>query len=127
MSHIPSDAAVRSLNCNAGFVERVSAEPFESAEQAWFWTVTTLAARRNGVRNGAAIERPCEPDDILKCLDRLYRTRRIELLHGRILRIYGERQIAPSPGRRGELCDWRLWNEAMERLEAKLRVKGIVR
>src|ERR1700761_3719515 len=119
MSHITAEAPARSPTRNAGFVERVSAEPFESAEQAWFWTAPPLAARRNGIHNGATIERPCEPADILKCLDRLYRTRRIELLHGRILRIYGERQIAPNPGRRGELCDWRLWNEAMERLEAK--------
>src|ERR1700722_2270512 len=113
MSHLSANAPARSLKCNAGFVERVSAEPFESAEQAWFWTVTTLAARRNRIcGNGSAIERPREPDDILKCLDRVPRTRRIELLHGRILRIYGERQTAPNPGRQGEFCDWKLWSEA---------------
>jgi hypothetical protein len=120
--------ATRSPPCKNGFVERVSAEPFHSAEQAWFWTVGALAARRDGTRgNSPRTERPCDPDDILKALDRLYRTRRIELLHGRILRIWGERQMAPNPAHPGERCDWRLWREAMERLESKLRMKGIVR
>ena len=105
------------------------AEPFHSAEQAWFWTVGALAARRDGTTSNhrRRTERPCDPDDVLMCLDRLYRTRRIELLHAHVLRIWGDRQIAPNPSRLGERCDWQLWSEAMERLEGKLRVKGIVR
>ncbi len=87
-----------------------------------------LAARRDGTHSsGSHTERPCDPDDILMCLDRLYRTRRIELLHARILRIWGERGVAPNPAYPRERCDWRLWHEAMERLEWKLRMKGIVR
>jgi hypothetical protein len=102
-------------------------EPFRSAEQAWFWTVGALAARREGTGRGARrIERPCEPDDVVRCLDQLYRTRRIELLHARILRIWGERQCAPNPASARERSDWRLWREAMDRLEGKLRRKGIV-
>ena len=105
---------------------RVQAEPFRSAEQAWFWTVGALAARREGSGGGRGIERPCDPDDVMRCLDQLYRARRIELLHARILRIWGERQCAPNPACARERCDWRLWREAMDRLEWKLRGKGIV-
>ena len=70
--------------------------------------------------------RPCEPDDVMKCLDRLYRQRRIDLIHARIMRIWGERGIAPDPRHLSERGDCALWREAMDRLEWPLRVKGIV-
>lgn len=104
-------------------------EPFASADEAWFWTMAALMARRDGARivSGAGrVARPCEPDDMVKCLDRLYRQRRIDLQHARILRIWGERQQAPDAAAPRERGDWRLWREAMGRLEWPLRVKGIV-
>ncbi|MBV8094757.1 MAG: hypothetical protein JOY71_00325 [Acetobacteraceae bacterium] len=105
------------------------AEPFRTAEEAWLWTFAALTARREGARsvaNAGKIARPCEPDDILKCLDQLYRRRRIDLVHARILRIWGERQMQPNPAHASERCDWRLWREALDRLEWQLRIKGIV-
>lgn len=107
----------------------ISAEPFRCAEEAWFWTAAALTARREGANRGAdrgAVPRPCEPDDVLKCLDTLYRRRRIDLVHARILRIWGERQVSPDPAYASEKSDWRLWREAMSALEWSLRVKGIV-
>jgi hypothetical protein len=104
-------------------------EPFRDAEEAWLWTMAALMARREGARfsaNQGRVVRPCEPDDVVKCLDRLYRQRRIDLVHARILRIWGERQASPSPALAAERSDWRLWREALERLEWLLRVKGIV-
>jgi hypothetical protein len=102
-------------------------EPFRSAEQAWFWTMAALMARRDGSRSSAArTPRPCDPDDVVKCLDRLYRRRRIDLVHARILRIWGERGIAPNPVFPLERRDWRRWREALDRLEWPLRIKGIV-
>ena len=129
MACITRAALTRSPPRNASFAERLPAEPFHSAEQAWFWTVGALAARRDGTGrgSGARVERPCDPDDVIKCLDQLYRTRRIELLHARILRIWGERQTAPNPANPRDRSDWRLWREAMDRLDWKLRMKGIVR
>ena len=104
-------------------------EPFDRAEAAWLWTMAALIARRDGARytaNKGRISRPCDPDDVVKCLDRLYRQRRIELAHARVLRIWGERQIAPSPLVALERHDHTLWSEALERLEWPLRAKGIV-
>lgn len=104
-------------------------QPFRDAEEAWLWTMAALTARREGARfsaNKGIASRPCEPDDVIKCLDTLYRHRRIDLTHARILRIWGERQAAPNPAYAIERCDWRLWREALERLEWSLRVKGIV-
>ena len=104
-------------------------EPFRSAAEAWFWTMSVLEARREGMRasgNSAGTARPCDPDDVTNCLDRLYRQRRIDLLHVRIMRIWGLRRMAPNPAYPSERCDARIWNEAMSRLEWPLRVKGIV-
>jgi hypothetical protein len=102
-------------------------EPFRSAEQAWFWTMAALAARHEGrARCAPAVRRNCEPDDVVRCLDTLYRSRRITLAHARILRLWGERQAAPDAAYAGERGDWQLWREALQRLEWPLRVKGIV-
>ena len=107
--------------------ERV--QPFRSAEEAWIWTMAALTARRDGARytaNKGKIGRPCDPDDVVKSLDALYRQRRIDLLHARILRIWGERGTAPDPAHAMEKADWKLWKEALDRLEWSLRIKGIV-
>jgi hypothetical protein len=104
-------------------------QPFDGAEDAWLWTMAALIARREGARYGAnkgLVGRPCDPDDVVKCLDGLYRQRRIDLAHARVLRIWGERQMTPSPSVGAEKNDYRLWIEALERLEWPLRVKGIV-
>ncbi len=104
-------------------------EPFGSAEDAWFWTMAALAARRDGARfsaNLGRMSRPCEPDDVIKCLDMLYQRRRIGLDHARVLRAWGDRQFSPNPSCVGERRDWHLWREALSRLEWPLRIKGII-
>ena len=70
--------------------------------------MAALMARRAGARytaNQGRAVRPCEPDDVVKCLDRLYRQRRVDLTHARILRRWGERQFAPNPALASEYCD----------------------
>jgi hypothetical protein len=103
--------------------------PFRSAEEAWLWTMAALQARREGARytaNRGLVSRPCEPDDVVRCLDALYRGKRIELVHARVLRVWGERQMPPNPSYATERSDARLWRQALERLDWPLRVKGIV-
>jgi hypothetical protein len=111
------------------FASLAKAEPFATAEEAWFWTMAALIARRDGARVAAGrgtVIRPCEPDDVVKCLDRLYRQRRIELHHARVMRTWGERSTAPNPRFPNERGDHRIWREAMDRLDFPLRQKGIV-
>lgn len=105
--------------------DRSRPAPFRSTEAAWFWTARELRARSE--QQGAA-SRPasCRVEDVVKCLDSLYRRRRIELLHARILRIWGMRGVAPNPARARERSDWRIWQEALERLDGPLRAQGIV-
>ncbi len=104
-------------------------QAFCNAEHAWLWTMAALIARREGARftaNKGAVTRPCDPDDVVKCLDTLYRQKRIDLGHARTLRVWGERQMSPSPVVAAERQDRKLWIEALERLEWPLRLKGIV-
>ena len=125
--HLAAPNSVRPRPVSIEYSERV--QPFRSAEEAWIWTMAALVARRDGARytaNKGKIGRPCDPDDVVKSLDALFRQCRIDLLHARILRIWGERGTAPDPRHALEKADWKLWQEALERLEWPLRVKGIV-
>jgi hypothetical protein len=108
--------------------DHAGATPFRNAGEAWFWTMACLTARHQGVRGTgkSAVIRSCEPDDVVRCLDQLYRQRRINLTHARILRVWGERQSAPNPTYASERGDWSIWQEALDRLEWPLRIKGIV-
>ena len=105
----------------------ISLTPFHSAEQAWHWTMAALTARRDGTsRRGTGIARPCDPDDVIRSLDQLYRTGRIHLDHARVLRVWGERQVVPDCKYPAERAEAKLWREALDRLEWPLRIKGII-
>ena len=104
--------------------------PFYSAEEAWFWFIQANSARLDGARvtaNQGLYKRPCEPNDILKILERLQRHRRLSMHHFRVMKYYGDRMLAPDPERVREVIASGLWCEAMEILEEVLIKKGIVR
>ena len=103
--------------------------PFESVEEAWFWFIAAQQARNDGARYIAGMGnlcRPCEPLDILKVLDSLYRKRRLLRDHLLVLRHYGKRFMAPDPRRVKEQRSYYIWCEALERIGAVLENKGIV-
>jgi hypothetical protein len=102
---------------------------FANADEAWFWAMGCLLARQQGARfsaNKGLTRRPCEPDDVINCLDTLYRQRQIDLHHARVLRIWGERRQPPDPTYASEAPDHRIWREAMQRMRRPLHVKGII-
>lgn len=104
--------------------------PFDTVEEAWFWFVAAQQAKAEGARIIAGqgmVERPCEPVDILKILDRLYRQRAIAMPHILVLRHYGRRNMAPDARRIKEARAAKLWREAMDRLEPVFESKGILR
>lgn len=104
--------------------------PFDSAEEAWFWFILAHEARQAGarIRAGAGlISRPCEPLDILRAADRLYRQRRLLRDHLLVLAHYGRRQMPPESNRPREIRDHGLWQEAFRILTPVLIAKGIVR
>lgn len=104
--------------------------PFASPEEVWFWFIDANQARLDGARYTSArgnVRRPCEPVDILRILDRLYRTRRLMMDHLRVLRFYGVRQMAPESWRASEARAATLWREALKVLEPVLISKGIMK
>lgn len=103
---------------------------FDTAEQAWFWFIQAQQARVDGARASAGaglVPRPCEPIDILQCLDRLYRQRKLTMDHLLVLRHYGRRMIAPDPRRAQEIRGYRLWIDALGQLGPVLEAKKIIR
>jgi hypothetical protein len=121
---MPFDSASRA----AVLRDDAAARPFATVEEAWFWTVAALTARAAGARivAGLGIPRPCEPDDVVRCLDRLYRQRRIDIAHVKVLKEFGDRGAPPDPRHPGDRAALRLWREALGRLEWPLAIKGIV-
>lgn len=114
-----------------GMITReVRTVPFESVEEAWFWFIMAQQAKNDGARfvSGAStIPRPCEPIDVLKILDELYRQRRLMREHFLVLRHYGVRNMPPDARRIKEARSAQLWGEAMERIEPVMIRKGIIR
>lgn len=108
--------------------DAAAARPFASAEEAWFWTIAALNARAAGARivSGLGTPRPCEPDDVIRCLDRLYRQRRIDLAHVRVLKEFGDRGTPPDHRHPGDRAALRLWREALARLAWPLVQKEII-
>lgn len=107
----------------------VMGEKFENAEAAWFWFIQAQGARVDGARIAAgqgAVNRPCEPLDILRVLDGLHRHRRLLRDHLLVLRHYGCRFLPPDPRRVREMRAHELWVEALERIGAVLERKGII-
>lgn len=105
------------------------AVPFRDAEEAWFWFIAAQSARNDGARFAAGqslYPRPCEPIDILKVLDALYRKRRLVRDHLLVLRHYGRRHLPPDNRRAKEVRAFQLWHEALERIGTVLEKKGII-
>jgi len=103
--------------------------PFACAQDAWFWFIQAHDARAEGARVVAGlsrIPRPCEPADILRLVDRLYRQRRLIRDHLCVLVHYGRRLSAPDPRRRTEARAALLWREAFDSLTPTLLAKGII-
>jgi hypothetical protein len=97
--------------------------PFKSAEEAWFWFIQAQTARNEGAKimAGAGLyPRPCEPVDIIKALERLYRARNITMDHVMVLRHYGQRLMSPDPRRPKEMRAAGLWKEALNKLGSGL-------
>ena len=104
--------------------------PFEDAEACIIWMVQTLTAEPEGAPRKAGSRQAtpaiCMPAEVVKCLDTLYRRRRIDLHHVRILRLWGHRGRAPDAANPMEKAEARVWREALDRLDWPLRSLGII-
>jgi hypothetical protein len=125
----PDRAKNRHERLNSPLDPQDSSVPFASTEEAWFWFVQAQEARSSGARIVAGrgtVPRPCEPLDMMREVDRLYRQRKLIRDHLHVLVHYGRRLMAPNPERRLEIRASSLWREALAFLDPVLRDKGIV-
>ena len=96
--------------------------PFRSAEDAWFWTMARLIARRDRAQPLDGPPRPCTPDDVVLVLDRLIKAGTLHRHHAIVLATWGE--LGMQPGGTGQ--EQHEWTQAIIALDAPLRIKGIV-
>lgn len=101
--------------------------PFPSVEAELRWSIEELS-RRQGGRSFVVREhnRPCEPDDITRALDRLWNEGKVSRAQIECLGRYIEKGRAPNEAVRGELMDFALWRHAIAQLGIVLRAQGIV-
>lgn len=103
--------------------------PFSTAAEAWFWAVQAQVAKNDGARVAAGlglVARPCEPGDIIRAVDRLYRRRQLTRDHLHVLVHYGRRMEAPAAERWREQRAAALWGEAFAVIVPVLVDKGIM-
>jgi hypothetical protein len=103
---------------------------FFDAQEAWFWFMRSVRARREGARlseDATNVTRPCEPDDLYRFVMELRRRHKLRDDHLRVLAQYGWRECPPDTRLREEKHALSLWSEALDRLTTVLKAKGIVR
>lgn len=88
------------------------------AQAEWAWFILIRAVQQ------PPRERLPEPaQSIFRVIERLYQQRRLERDELTILRRWGERGYPPPAEERGE---YRIWLEAMSKIDAALRKQGII-
>lgn len=117
-------AKLENSDCEAGAlaqspVQQTTPAPiYPTAGDAWLGLWPAMKPGASGDRERL--------DVVVRCLDRLYRRRRIAMAHARILRVYGDLGRCPDHRESTEREDARLWAEVTKALEMPLRSKGIV-
>lgn len=114
---------------NRAAVDSPRGVPFTGPEEAWFWFMAARVAQNDGAHalgGLATVPRPCEPVDLLKILDRLYRGRLLLWDHILVMHHYGRRFLAPDPRRRREAHAAKLWDEAMARLRPPMERRRLI-
>jgi hypothetical protein len=118
------------MSKNISIVNGVPTELFDNSQDAWFWFMQANEAKRVGAKCSpglGAVSRPCEPEDIMNIVNKLYRQRSLLIDHVRILAHYGKKLCAPNDDRYREKKAVTLWREAMAKIEPVFIKKGIIR
>ena len=109
------------------FIREKETQPFDSAEEAWFWYCRCEQMEYpRPSNNNTMMTRPCETSDIFITLKKLFRSGVLRAAHIKVLSKYGYSQIPPHPhfGDDSKICA--LWKEALDFLGLSLKKKGIV-
>jgi len=109
------------------FIPDKETQPFDSAEEAWFWYCRCeQIGRPRPVYDDTPTVRPCETSDIFITLKNLWKAGILRAAHIKVLSKYGYAQTPPHPhfGDDSKICA--LWQEALDFLGFSLKKKGIV-
>lgn len=108
---------------------RESFEPFESAEEVWFWFCTSICARSGGLRsksNYCGKPRCCELPDIQRIIKQMKRHHHLSNRQLRVIIKWGKIQTPPYYERRAKKSEIALWEAAMQNFEVYLKHFGIL-
>ena len=104
-------------------------EPFNNAEDVWFWFCRSLLARGDGLRSRSDYpgkKRGCEIGDISRILKTMRQKRLVTNRHLRVMAKWGKLARPPHYESRASCRDVRLWDYGMYVFDYFLRLKGIL-
>lgn len=104
-------------------------EPFENAEQVWFWFCGCLMAREDGLRSSKDYSfkrRCCEVADIYRLIKRMKFYHQINNRHLRIMIKWETLATSPVLDKRAKNSEAKLWGEGISILEIYLKDKRII-
>ncbi|MDD4556770.1 MAG: hypothetical protein PHE89_05555 [Alphaproteobacteria bacterium] len=104
-------------------------EPFENAEEVWFWFCSSLISQEDGWRamgDYGGKERCCEINDIYRIIKRLKLCHETSNRHLRVALKWGKELTPPYYAKRAKRSEVRIWGEFITALETALKKKGII-
>lgn len=104
-------------------------EPFENAEEVWFWFCASLQARGSGLRTRCDFvgqPRICEISDVSRIVNKMRRSGSISNRHLRVMSKWGVLHIPPYYDRRAKVSETKLWEYAMNVFEIYLKNQHIL-
>lgn len=104
-------------------------EPFDNAEQVWFWFCGCLLARGDGLRSSKDYVnkiRNCEICDIYRIVKRMKFLHQISNRHLRVMTKWGCLNFPPYYDSRAKRSEIRLWDDGIRCFEKHLKEKGII-
>lgn len=104
-------------------------EPFENAEEVWFWFCSSIVAKNDGWRvrgDYKGKEHCCEISDIYRIIKKMKLQSLITNRHLRVMVEWGKQSISPYYNKYAKRSELRLWAEGISALDFQLRSKGII-
>lgn len=106
-----------------------SYEPFDNAEEVWFWYCNCLLVRGDGLRSKNGYDgklRNCEVSDIEKIIKYMRMRSEVSPRHLRVMYRFGALNVSPYYDKRAKNSEINLWDEGLKVFESYLLAKRII-
>ena len=104
-------------------------EPFDNAEEVWFWFCASIITRGDGLRsksNYKGKKRLCEIGDISQIIKKMKSCGDVSNRHLRVMYNWGGELNPPYYDKRAKRSEVRLWEESLQVFDMYLKQKGIL-